>query len=138
VQSGYQAKGFTNYFRDPLTISPFRGNAWINYNISGINARYQVRYVAGVTDDRCVGLTNCTATSFGPVNFGREVESFTQHDFHLQYDLPPIAGVRTQLQFSVENFTDADPPASRLEPSYDPFIGNALGRVFRFGARVQF
>jgi iron complex outermembrane receptor protein len=138
VQPGYQAKGFTNYFRDPLTISPFRGTGWINYNIDGFNARYQVRYVGGVLDDRCIGLTNCTTTSFGPVNFGREVESFTQHDIHFQYDLPPIAGVQTQLQFSVENFTDADPPASRLEPSYDPFIGNALGRVFRFGARVQF
>ena len=138
VQAGYQAKGFTNYFRDPLTISPLRANAWINYNISGLNARYQVRYIDGVLDDRCIGLTNCTSTSFGPVNFGREVSSFTQHDVHFQYDLPPIAGVRTQLQFSIENFTDADPPASRLEPSYDPFIGNPLGRVFRFGARVQF
>jgi iron complex outermembrane recepter protein len=138
VQRGYQAKGFTNYFRDPLTVSPFRGQAWINYNIAGINARYQVRYIDGVTDDRCVGLTNCAATNFGPTNFGREVASFTQHDIHLQYDLPEIGGVKTQLQFSVENFTDADPPASRLEPSYDPFIGNPLGRVYRFGARVQF
>jgi iron complex outermembrane receptor protein len=138
VQAGYQAKGFTNYFRDPLTISPFRGNAWINYNIAGFNARYQVRYIDGVKDDRCIGLTNCASTSFGPTNFGAVVDSFTQHDVHFQYDLPAIAGVKTQLQFSIENFTNADPPASRLEPSYDPFIGNPLGRVFRFGARVQF
>lgn len=135
VQSGYQAKGFTNYFRDPLTVSPFRGTAWINYNISGLNARYQVRYVDGVKDDRCIGLTNCASTSFGPTNFGAVVGSFTQHDLHFQYDLP-FTAVKTQLQFSIENFTDADPPASRLEPSYDPFIGNPFGRVFRFGARV--
>jgi iron complex outermembrane receptor protein len=137
VQRGYQARGFTNYFRDPLTVSPFRGTGWINYNIDGFNARYQVRYVDGVKDDRCVGLTNCFTTSFGPTNFGATVNSFTQHDIHFLYDLP-FTAVKTQLQFSVENFTDADPPASRLEPSYDPFIGNALGRVFRFGARVQF
>ena len=39
TRTGYQGKGFTNYFRDPQTVSPFRGNAWINYNHSGINAR---------------------------------------------------------------------------------------------------
>ncbi|MBU6166411.1 MAG: TonB-dependent receptor [Alphaproteobacteria bacterium] len=137
LQSGYQARGFTNYFRDPLTVSPFRANAWVNYNIDGFNARYQLRYVDGVRDDRCIGLTNCASTSFGPTNFGATVNAFTQHDIHFQYDLP-FEGVKTQLQFSVENFTNADPPGSRLEPSYDPFIGNPLGRVFRFGARVQF
>lgn len=137
VQPGYQARGFTNYFRDPLTISPFRGNGWINYNINRLNARYQVRYVAGVDDDRCIGIDPCFVTNFGPTNFGREVGSFTQHDLHFQYDLP-FDAVKMQLQFSVENIADADPPAARLEPSYDPFIGNPFGRVFRFGTRVQF
>ncbi len=135
VQSGYQAKGFTNYFRDPLTVSPLRGTGWINYNINGLNARYQVRYVGGVDDDRCVGLANCAATNFGPTNFGAVVKSFTQHDFNVQYDLP-IGGFTTQLQFGIENFTNQDPPSSRLELSYDPFIGNPLGRVYRFGLRV--
>jgi iron complex outermembrane receptor protein len=135
VQAGYQAKGFTNYFRDPLTVSPLRGTGWINYSIDGLNLRYQARYVGGVDDDRCAGLANCATTNFGPTNFGAEVKSFTQHDFNVQYDLP-IGGFTTQLQFSVENFTNADPPASRLELSYDPFIGNPLGRVFRFGIRV--
>lgn len=137
LQNGYQARGFTNYFRDPLTVSPLRANAWVNYNISGLNLRYQLRYVDGVKDDRCIGLTNCASTSFGPTNFGATVDAFTQHDIHAQYDLP-IDAVKAQLQFSIENFTNAPPPASRLEPSYDPFIGNALGRVFRLGARVQF
>lgn len=137
VQPGYQAKGFTNYFRDPLTISPFRGNGYINYNISGFNARYQVLYVGGVDDDRCIGIDPCFTTNFGPTNFGREVGSFTQHDLHFQYDLP-FDAVKAQLQFSVENVFNADPPAARLEPSYDPFIGNPFGRVFRVGTRLQF
>lgn len=136
VQPGYQARGFTNYFRDPLTVSPFRGIGFVNYNISGLNARYQVRYVGGVDDDRCVGIDPCFPTNFGGTNFGRTVSSFTQHDLHFQYDLP-FTFANTQLQFSVENFTNADPPASRLEPSYDPFIGNPFGRVFRFGLRIQ-
>ncbi len=135
VQAGYQAKGFTNYFRDPLTVSPLRATGWINYATGGLNVRYQARYVGGVDDDRCVGLANCASTNFGPTNFGAVVKSFTQHDINIQYDLP-ISAVQTQLQFGIDNFTNAAPPASRLELSYDPFIGNPLGRVFRFGLRV--
>jgi iron complex outermembrane receptor protein len=135
VQPGYQAKGFTNYFRDPLTVSPLRATGWINYAIDGLNVRYQARYIAGVKDERCLGLANCVTTNFGPTNFGAVVSAFTQHDINIQYDLP-IAGLTTQLQFGVDNITDAAPPPSRLELSYDPFIGNPLGRVFRFGIRV--
>jgi iron complex outermembrane receptor protein len=135
VQPGYQAKGFTNYFRDPLTVSPLRGNAYINYALPRFNVRYQVRYVGGVSDERCVGLNNCVTTNFGPTNFGYKVSSFTQHDINFQYDIP-MGGVTTQLQFGIDNLFDADPPASRLELSYDPFIGNPLGRVYRFGIRV--
>jgi len=135
VLPGYQAKGFTNYFRDPLTVSPLRVTGWVNYGLPRFNARYQVRYVGGVDDERCVGLANCAATNFGPTNFGAVVKSFTQHDINVQYDIP-MGGVTTQLQFGIDNFTNQDPPASRLELSYDPFIGNPLGRVYRFGIRV--
>lgn len=137
VQAGYKALGFTNYFRDPGTISKFRGTGYVNYAVSGINARYQIRYVEGVKDDRCVGVNPCASTSFGPTNFGAEVGSFTQHDITFTYDLP-LESVKAQLQFGIENFTDADPPASRLEVSYDPFIGNPFGRIFRFGVRAGF
>lgn len=137
VQPGYSADGFTNYFRDPGTISKWRANGYVNYNFSGLNLRYGIKFIDGVTDDRCVGLAACATTSFGPTEFGRFVESYTQHDFHVTYDLP-ISAVDAQLQFSVENFTDEDPSAARLEVSYDPFIGNPFGRIFRLGAKVGF
>ena len=79
----------------------------------------------------------CATTSFGGTNFGAKVKSFTQHDVTFTYNLP-IDAVDAQLQFGVENFTDADPPASRLEVSYDPFIGNPFGRIFRFGINTKF
>jgi iron complex outermembrane receptor protein len=137
VQKGYKALGFTNYFRDPGTISKLRATAYLSYAISGISARYQVRYVDGVKDDRCVNVSPCVSTSFGGTDFGATVKSFTQHDINFAYDLP-IESVDAQLQFGIENFTDADPPASRLEVSYDPFIGNPFGRIFRFGIRAGF
>ena len=137
VQAGYKALGFTNYFRDPGTISKLRATAYLNYAVSGLNARYQVRYISGVKDDRCATANPCASTSFGPTNFGAEVGSFTQHDLTFTYNLP-IESFDAQLQFGVENFTDADPPASRLEVSYDPFIGNPFGRIFRFGINTKF
>ncbi|MBC7505872.1 MAG: TonB-dependent receptor [Sandarakinorhabdus sp.] len=137
VQAGYKARGFANYERDPGTISKLRATGYVSYGIAGINARYQVRYVGGVTDDRCVVGSPCISTSFGPSDFGREVKSFTQHDINFTYNLP-IDSLDAQLQFGIENFTDANPPAARLQVSYDPFIGNPFGRVFRFGINTKF
>lgn len=137
VQPGYEAAGFANFFRDPNTVSKWRANGYVNYKWADLNLRYGIKYIDGVVDDRCVNVNPCASTSFGPTNFGAFVESYMQHDFHVTYNLP-FERVRTQLQFSVENFTDEDPSAARLELSYNPFIGNPLGRIFRFGAKVGF
>ena len=138
VQAAYDARGFSNFFRDPGTISKWRGNAYVNYNVSGLNLRYGVKYIGGVRDDRCINLNPCLQIpGFGSTNFGAVIKSYTQHDFHATYKLP-IEAVKVQLQFSVENITDRDPSAARLEVSYDPFIGNPFGRIFRFGAKFGF
>lgn len=137
LQDGYEADGFANFFRDPGTVSKWRANGYVNYNISGLNLRYTVQYIDGVTDDRCVGLPACATTEFGPTDFGRFVPSYTQHDIHAAYELP-FGWTDTTLQFSVENFTNEDPSAARLELGYNPFIGNARGRIYRLGARVGF
>ena len=138
VQPGYNARGFSNFFRDPGTVSKLRGNAYVNYNIAGLNLRYGARYIDGVRDDRCINRDPClNIPGFGGTNFGAVIKSYTQHDFHASYKLP-ITAFKAQLQFSVENFTNTDPSAARLEVSYDPFIGNPFGRIFRFGAKVGF
>jgi iron complex outermembrane recepter protein len=110
----------------------------VNYNVSGLNLRYGVKYIDGVRDDRCINLNPCLQIpGFGSTNFGAVIKSYTQHDFHASYKLP-IEALKVQLQFSVENITDRDPSAARLEVSYDPFIGNPFGRIFRFGAKFGF
>jgi iron complex outermembrane receptor protein len=35
----------------------------------------------------------------------------------------------------VQNLFDQEPGGARLELSYDPFIGNPLGRTFKIGIR---
>lgn len=137
VQPGYDAAGFANFFRDPNTVSEWRANGYVNYNWEGLNLRYTVQYIAGVTDDRCVNVDPCATTEFGGTNFAAEIPSYTQHDFHITYDFL-LGPTDMQLQASVENFTDEDPSPARLELGYNPFIGNPLGRVFRLGAKVRF
>lgn len=138
LRDGFSAVGLANLDRNPGTIAAWRGNAYVNFNISGFNARYGVKYVDGVRDERCPALpAPCATTSFGDTNFGRNISSYTQHDLHLAYDLP-IQAFDAQLQFSVENFTNADAPSARVQLGYNPFTGNPLGRIWRLGAKVGF
>jgi iron complex outermembrane receptor protein len=137
LRPGFSAVGLGNLDRLPGTISPWRANAYINYNIAGLNLRYGATYIAGVRDERCDGLAFCATTNFGGTNFGRNIESYMQHDIHAAYELP-ISAFAAQLQFSIENFTNEDASEARLPLGHNPFIGNTLGRVFRLGAKVGF
>lgn len=137
LRPGFGAVGLANLDRLPGTISPWRANAYINYNVVGLNLRYGATYIAGVRDERCDGLAFCATTNFGGTNFGRNIESYMQHDFHAAYELP-ISAFDAQLQFSIENFTNEEASAARLPLGYNPFIGNTLGRVFRLGAKIGF
>ncbi|HEU0044601.1 TonB-dependent receptor domain-containing protein [Sphingomonas sp.] len=138
ILPAYSALGFSNYFRDPGTVSEWKGNAFANLNWSGLNARYVFRYASGVDDDRCVGVpAPCLATVAGGTDFGRKIKDFTQSDVTILYDLP-FEFAAIQLQASVENLFDQAPSAARLELGYDPFFGNPIGRAIRVGARVRF
>ncbi|MEP2750783.1 MAG: TonB-dependent receptor [Parasphingorhabdus sp.] len=138
LRPGFGAVGLANLDRLPGTISPWRANAYINYNVAGLNLRYGATYIAGVTDERCPALPEpCATTNFGDTNFGRNISNYTQHDFHAAYELP-ISAFDAQLQFSIENFTNEEASSARLPLGYNPFIGNPLGRVFRLGAKVGF
>ncbi|WP_369411928.1 TonB-dependent receptor domain-containing protein [Pacificimonas pallii] len=138
VAEAYDAVGFANYNRDPGTVSDWRGNAYANVNYDMLNLRYVFKYIDGVDDNRCADTGPCVTTPEGiETDFGRRVSSFTQHDLHATLDLE-VAGTDLQLQGSIENIFDEDPPGARLELSYDPFIGNPLGRTYRLGAKVNF
>lgn len=134
VTEGFDAVGFANFFRDPGTVSEWRGNAYVNLSTGGLNARYTFKYIDGVTDER--GPT--TTPEFGVTTFGVDIEEYMQHDLTVIYDLAPINDVEVQLQGGVENIFDEDPPGARIDLGYNPFIGNPLGRVFRLGGRVKF
>ena len=145
ISDAYDAVGLANFDRTPGTISEWKGNAFANLNVGNLNARYVFRYASGVTDDRCPDDAPCFVSTFGTsfgdptteTDFGREIPALAQHDFNVIYDLP-VSFAEVQLQGSVENIFDEDPPEARFELGYNPFIGNPLGRTFRLGAKVRF
>ncbi|WP_128893183.1 TonB-dependent receptor domain-containing protein [Erythrobacter sp. HKB08] len=137
VEEAYDAIGFGNYFRDPNTVPEWRANGFVNLAYDMFNLRYSIVHIDGVTDDRCINRNPCFSTSQGPTDFGVDSGSYTQHDIALTIDLD-LGGFETQLQASVENFTDAEPAEAQLPLGYNPFIGNAIGRNYRLGLRTRF
>jgi len=119
------ALGFANYSRDGDLVSEWRANATANYSLDHHNIRYQLRYIQGVTDDR-----------FATTSPFRQIDDFTTHNLFYQYTLPFDESFT--LNFSIENLTDEEPPFTQQQYSYDPFIGNPLGRTYEVGLRKEF
>lgn len=105
------------------SLPQLRGSAYLDFTNGDHSVRWTTRYIDGVTDVR----------SSVPNGF-REVGSFLTHDLVYRLQLPS----KTTLSASVINLTDRDPPLARLDLSYDPFIGNPLGRYFKVAATQQF
>ncbi|MEZ5939060.1 MAG: TonB-dependent receptor [Hyphomonadaceae bacterium] len=116
--------GYANYSREGDIVSKWRANASLNYSNGNHNLRYAVRYIQGVTDDRYIGTAN------------EQIGDFTTHNLYYQYTLPWDEDMTVRL--SIENLTDEDPPFTVQQYSYDPFIGNALGRTIEVGFRKTF
>ena len=136
VVDAYDAVGFLNADRSQASTPRWKVNTFLNANVGGFNARYVFRYASGLTDERYENPA-FAATPFGESFYGQDIDAFTQHDLTVLYNLP-FDFAEIQLQGSVENIFDEDPPVTRQVLGYDPFVGNPLGRVFRLGMKIGF
>ena len=154
VSPAYEAAGFTNYDRLPGTIPRWRGQFYFDYAIGPHNLRIQTQYTDGATDNRGPTVvqtgpsTTCSVANVraaianatpSPPNcqlttFGNVLGAYTQVDATYRLTLP----WNTTVTFTAQNVFDQEPAGARLELSYDPFIGNALGRTFKIGVRHTF
>ena len=148
VSAAYDAAGFTNYDRLPGTIPDWRGQFYADYTHGNQNLRWSINYVDGATDNRGPTVTqsgpstNCNvanARAGVAINCvlttrGLTLRSFISHD--LTYRI--VLHDDLTLTASLLNALDRDPSPARLEYSYDPFIGNPLGRTFKVGLRKHF
>lgn len=148
VSAGYEAAGFTNYDRLPGTISKLRGNAYGEYSQGMHNVRLIANYIGSADDNRgpttvqTGASTNCTvanaqagtATNCTLITLGSTVDAFVTFDLHYRVQLP----WETSVTASIVNIADADPSEARIEYSYDPYIGNPLGRTIKLAVSKKF
>ncbi len=148
VSGAYDAVGYTNYDRLPGTIPKWRGQFYADYSHGSHNLRWTINYTDGVKDNRgpttvqTGSSTNCnvanatagTATNCKLITFGLKQDAFISHDLTYRLLLPKDI----TLTASVLNVLDTDPPGARIEYSYDPFVGNPLGRTYKVGLRKKF
>jgi iron complex outermembrane receptor protein len=105
------------------TIPNLRGSTYMDFSTGEHSVRWTARYIGGVTDVR-------PSVQGGNSDIG----SFLTHDLVYRLQLP----AETTLSASVFNVADRDPPLVWLDLSYDPFIGNPLGRYFKVAMTKQF
>jgi len=130
----YDAEGYANQKRFPGMVSEMRAIANLNYSYGPVNARYEVRYVEGVEDDRGPTVTRDGDGNVVPVTFGLDVDDYYLHNLYFNWDAP----WDTTVSFSIVNLLDEDPPEVRHELSYDPYIGDPLGRTWEIGIKKTF
>ena len=134
VFGDYDAVGFGNYDRFPGPISEWRVLGHVNYGWGPLNVRYEARFVDGVEDPRATPFAYDSAGNRHFTTFGKHVDSFTSHNIYVNWDAP----WETTVTFGVTNLADEDPPEVRHQLSYDPYIGDPIGRVWELGIKKSF
>lgn len=139
VSPGFDAVGLLNYQTTAYPLPQKKGNLYFEWNGGAHNARWTIRYIDGYTDQRTAPFTGTyrgsdpAGTAF-TVAAGKQVDSFTTHDFTYRVFLPwDVTGALT-----VENIFDEDPPFARLDLNYDPFTASGLGRNWKVSLTKKF
>jgi iron complex outermembrane receptor protein len=124
VQPAFDAVGKLNYQTTAYPLPKWKGLAFADYSFLGIhNLRYQVNYVDSYEDQRFTAGTD-----------GQKISSTVIHNLYYRLQLPADLTVTA----AVENIADRDPSFARLDYSYDPFTGSALGRIYKVGLNKKF
>lgn len=130
----YKAEGLANQERIPGVVSEMRAIANVNYSIGSINARYEVRFTEGVEDERPIPSVRNASGVLVPITFGKEIDDYYSHNLYLNWDAP----WDTTVSLSIVNLLDEDPSEARHQLSYEPYIGDPLGRTFELGIKKAF
>lgn len=140
VAPGFDAVGLLNYQTTAYPLPQLKGNLYLEWNSGAHNARWTMRYIDGYTDQRTAPFLTGAYRGSDPagtpftVSAGKDVDSFTTHDFTYRVFLPwDVTGSLT-----VENIFDEDPPFARLDLNYDPFTASGLGRNWKVSLTKKF
>ncbi len=140
VSPGFDAVGLLNYQTTAYPLPQMKGNLYVEWNSGPHNARWTMRYIDGYTDQRVAPFATGAYRGSDPagtpftVSAGKNIDSFTTHDFTYRVFLPwDVTAAAT-----VENIFDEDPPFVRLDLNYDPFTASGLGRNWKVSLTKKF
>jgi iron complex outermembrane receptor protein len=134
VEAAYDAAGFLNYQLAATSLPEWKGSAFIDYSRGIHNLRFTLNYVHSYTDQRTAPFTTNVPGTTAPVTAGKKIDSIILAEIDYRVELP----WDTTMTLSIDNVFDEDPSFARLDLNYDPFTGNALGRVFKLGVKKRF
>ncbi|WP_164518978.1 TonB-dependent receptor [Sphingomonas sp. ABOLG] len=135
VQPAFDAVGKLNYQTSAYPIPRWRGQAYAQFGVDRVDARFTFNYIDGYVDQRALPFAPRRELPGAPVIArGQRISDWATVDFTLRVE--PIDG--TTVSFSMLNITDRDPSFARLDLNYDPFTGNALGRQWKVGVTKKF
>ncbi|MCR5874400.1 TonB-dependent receptor [Phenylobacterium sp. J426] len=123
VERAYDAVGLLNYQQIATSLPQLKGSGYVEYTSGPHNLRFTVNYIDGYTDQR--------PTISGA---GKKIDETWLAEIDYRVMLP----WDTTVTLSVDNLFDQDPAFARLDLSYDPFTGNALGRTYKVSVRKRF
>ncbi|MDB5695185.1 MAG: TonB-dependent receptor [Sphingomonas bacterium] len=148
VQQPFDGVGLLNYQSALYPVPEYKGQAFIDFGVGPLDARFQVNYTGGLHDQRSGQRPGFGASGpFIPNNDirdaagnpttllqGADIDKFVTADLNVQMQVME----QLTLTGTITNLFDQDPPFAREDYNYEPFIGNPLGRTFKVGLSARF
>jgi len=98
-----------------------------SFNIDAHNVSLAAYYVSDYKDER--------DSLFTTNSKGQVIDSQIQLDLSYNYRFNDAL---TNVNFTISNLADEEPPFARLDLNYDPFTHNPLGRTFKLSVVHKF
>lgn len=136
VQPAFDAVGLLNFQTTAYPLPQLKGNIYLQGDLGIHQARFQVNYIDGYTDQRTAAIfgPNTGALAGASVTRGQQIGAFTTLDFTYRLNLK----TGTTISLSALNILDQLPPFARLDFNYDPFTASPLGFNAKFGITQKF
>jgi outer membrane receptor protein involved in Fe transport len=123
----FDAAGYLNTTNSNRPIPKFKATMVNSFDFDNHNVSLATYYVSDYKDER--------ESLFTTNSKGKVIDSQIQVDLSYNYRFNEAL---TNVNFTISNLTDEEPPFARLDLNYDPFTHNPLGRTFKVSVVHKF
>ncbi|RZA20443.1 MAG: TonB-dependent receptor, partial [Proteobacteria bacterium] len=139
VSAPYDGVGLLNYQKTLYPLPQWKGQAYVDFGGGPADARLTVNYSDGLHDQRFDDKSgpfapNVNIAGAPTLTQGADINEFVTADLNLSITVMK----RFTVTGTVFNIFDAQPPFAREDYDYEPFVGNAYGRMFKLAVSTRF